>query len=264
MRTKRLRRSVSYLLRRSPIRSFTSASSAESQHDRQPVTTMVISLTSSLLLVGTATGLIHSYDIASHQLLRTISTHKGFSITHLTTMLKPPDLVGHVSLSLNVGSLADSRESLPGRPIVSFQRMRDPKQRDAHEVTMMLPSTKTVCEYVPRRGHSAELMLHIQKKPEAFFSYPEEEMLRDYSVFVQTPDTGTQASGLSLQSRVMELEGEVQKLREQLGKAKSINDTMWETVVRNVIVEGKGKSKEINDSMDVDEGGTGGERMRDR
>lgn len=52
-----------------------------------------------------------------------------------------------------------------------------------------------------------------------------------------------------------ELEAEVQKLRQQLGRAKGINDAMWETVVRKVIVEGKGKgkTKEGVDSMDVDE-----------
>ncbi|KAG1741210.1 hypothetical protein EDD22DRAFT_959097 [Suillus occidentalis] len=43
----------------------------------QPITVLTISLTSSLLLVGTATGLIHIYDIASHQLLRTISAQQG-------------------------------------------------------------------------------------------------------------------------------------------------------------------------------------------
>ena len=100
--------------------------------------------------------------------------------------------------------------------------------------------------------------LCVQKIPEAFFDYPEEEMLRDHSFFVQTPETGVQASGLSTQGRVTELEAEVQKLKEQLGKAKSINDTMWETVVRKVITEGSGKNKENkekHDSMDVDEKG---------
>ena len=69
--------------------------------------------------------------------------------------------------------------------------------------------------------------------------------MRDYSAFVQNPDSGgAQASGVSLQSRVIELEAEIQKLRDQLGKAKSINDTMWDTVVRKVIVEGTGKGKD--------------------
>ena len=31
------------------------------------------------------------------------------------------------------------------------------------------------------------------------------------------------------------------KLREQLSKAKGINDTMWETVVQRMVNEGKGK-----------------------
>jgi pre-rRNA-processing protein IPI3 len=90
--------------------------------------------------VGTATGLAHLHDIASHQLLRTISTHKGMSISHLaTTMLKPPDLIGHVSLSLKVGSFSDAKDVIPVRPVVPFYRVKDAKARDAHEVMMMLP-----------------------------------------------------------------------------------------------------------------------------
>ena len=110
----------------------------------QPVTALCISLNGSLLLVGTVTGLIHVYDIASHQLLRTISTHKGLSISFLATMLKPPDLVGHISLSLNVASVADARDVMPVRPVSAFHRMKDINARELHEVPMMLPITSEV------------------------------------------------------------------------------------------------------------------------
>lgn len=110
----------------------------------QPVTVLCISLNGSLLLVGTATGLIHVYDIASHQLLRTISTHKGLSISFLATMLKPPDLVGHIGLSLNVVSMADARDVMPVRPVAAFHRMKDVNARELHEVSMMLPITSEV------------------------------------------------------------------------------------------------------------------------
>ncbi|EKM49939.1 uncharacterized protein PHACADRAFT_166518 [Phanerochaete carnosa HHB-10118-sp] len=193
----------------------------------QPVMSMTISLTSSLLLVGTASGLVHSYDIASHQLLRTISTHKGLSIAHLQTMLKPPDLVGHVSLSLSAGNPADSRDTIPVRTVAPFQRMRDPKMREAHEVAVMLPPSLTWV---------------LQKPVPAFFDYPVDELLRDHASFV--PTSGVQPSGVSLQTRVSELESEVVRLREQLGRAKSINDTMWETVVQRVVAESREKAQE--------------------
>ena len=106
---------------------------------RQPIITMTISLTGASLLVGTDDGIINIYDILSHQLLRTISSHKGMSITYLKTMIKPVDLVGHISLSLNVGTRLDTKDIIPVRPVAPFQRMKDAKIRDAHEVTMMLP-----------------------------------------------------------------------------------------------------------------------------
>ena len=100
--------------------------------DEQPVTTIQGVLD------------IHVYDIASHQLLRTISTHKGLSISFLATMLKPPDLVGHISLSLNVASVTDARNVMPVRPVAAFHRMKDANARELHEVSMMLPITSEV------------------------------------------------------------------------------------------------------------------------
>lgn len=209
----------------------------------QPVTSMTISLTSSLLLVGTAGGLVHVYDIASHQLLRTFTTHKGLTIAHLQTMLKPPDLVGHVSLALGAGGPADTRDAIPVRPVAPFQRMRDPKARDAHEVAVMLAPSRS-------------------KPPPAFFAYGMDELLRDHASFVQ-PAGAAQQGGVPLQTRVAELESEVARLREQLGKAKSINDTMWEAVVQRVVAEGKEKARE--GAMEVDaeeEGAARGKRQK--
>ena len=80
------------------------------------------------------------YDTGTHQLLRSISTHKGLAIQYLETMLKPPDLVGHVSFSLG----AEARETIPPRPVAAFQRMKDAKGREAHEVALLLPPTQTV------------------------------------------------------------------------------------------------------------------------
>ncbi|KAL4245549.1 Pre-rRNA-processing protein IPI3 [Abortiporus biennis] len=204
----------------------------------EPISCMTISLTSTVLIVGTTTGMIHLYDVASHQLLRSIATHKGYSITYLMSMLKPPDLVGHINLSLSSGNSADSRDSIPVRPVAAFQKMKDPKARELHEVSMMLPILPS-------------------KPTHSFFSYSTEELIRDHAVFVQPAgtDSGPQ-SAVSLQTRVSELESEVSRLREQLGKAKGINDTMWETVVQKLVMEGKSKEKGdgSNIPMDEDEG----------
>lgn len=105
---------------------------------------MTFSLTGSSLLVGTEGGLIHLYDVASHQLLRTISSHKGGTITFLRSVLKPIDLVGHVSFSLQVNGMTDAKDVIPVRPIQPFQRIKDTNLRDAHEVTIMLPAAPTV------------------------------------------------------------------------------------------------------------------------
>ncbi|KAI0766912.1 WD40 repeat-like protein [Trametes elegans] len=214
----------------------------------EPVTAMTISLSGSMLLAGTASGLIHIYDIASHQSLRTVSSHKGMSITHLSTMLRPPDLIGHVTLSLSAGSAGDTRENIPVRPVVAFQRIRDAKAREAHEVSLLLP--------------------HNSTPTGSFFSYGREELIRDHAFFVQPAAAGAEAAGVSLQTRVSELESEVTRLREQLGKAKGINDVMWESVVQRLVAEGREKGSEkgqdIGAAMDEDNTTTqpGGRRRK--
>jgi pre-rRNA-processing protein IPI3 len=108
---------------------------------REPITALCLSLTGAMLLAGTAVGNVHVYDVPSHQLLRTINAHSGpgLAVTHLTTLLKPPDLVGHVRLD------GDKDGRIPVRPIMPFQRMREARPREAHEVTMMLPHAQKVC-----------------------------------------------------------------------------------------------------------------------
>jgi pre-rRNA-processing protein IPI3 len=96
--------------------------------------------------VGTATGLIHIYNVASHQ-LRTISAHKEMSISHLPSTLKPLDLVGHTSLSFNLGSSADANghhSYAPCDAVSPHHRMKDSKTREGHEVAMMLPVQEEV------------------------------------------------------------------------------------------------------------------------
>ncbi|KAJ7623486.1 WD40 repeat-like protein [Roridomyces roridus] len=177
----------------------------------EPVVSMSISLTSTLLLAGTSTGLIHVYDIPSHQLLRSISTHKA------------PDLIGHVSLSIHAGQ-SSLTDTIPVRHVAPFQRMRDAKSREAHDITMILPSQDTLYE-------------------DEGSIYTDEVLLRDHDFFVQ-PTAASGGDAVSLQSKANELESEVGRLREQLAKAKGVNDVMWETVVQKVVGQNKEKEED--------------------
>ncbi|KAH8832482.1 WD40-repeat-containing domain protein [Flagelloscypha sp. PMI_526] len=208
----------------------------------EPVTALVISLTGSLLLVGTSIGLIHVYDIPSSQRLRTISSHKGTPITYLKTLPKPLDLIGHVSLSLipPSSSSADGiKDIVPTKPILPFQRIKDSKAREAHEISVLLPSKD---------------VWSIVEEDEQYYA-GSEEMLQDYAFFVGSgsPMNGTATEVADTrkvgETRVKELEQEVEYLRKQLGKAKGINDAMWEGVVRDVVnrrQQGDGKESEID------------------
>jgi len=200
-----------------------------------------------MLLAGTALGNVHVYDVPSHQLLRTIKAHPGpgLAVTHLTTLLTPPDLVGHVRLD------GDKDGGIPVRPVVPFQRMREARPREAHEVTMMLPHVQKVCSCLPgpkKNTPVQALFLRQATTHDSVTAYPREELLRDWKFFAQ-PRSGHAAAEHSaendaltaarLDGHTAELEEEVARLKTQLARAKGINDVMWETFVQNVAAQGK-------------------------
>lgn len=80
------------------------------------------------------------------------------------------------------------------------------------------------------------------------------QFLQDYAFFVQLSDTTGEigTSSLPLQSQVTSLEAEVLHLREQLAKAKGVNDVMWETVVQKVIPLANSKDKKAATTGDDD------------
>ena len=199
---------------------------------------MTISLTGSSLLVGTEGGLIQLYDVASHQLLRTISSHKGGAIKFLRSILKPIDLVGHVSLNLHVNGATDAKDVIPVRPVLPFQRIKDVKLRDTHEVTIMLPAMRSVSNL---SSSTSRNFIMFCSQPHDL-EYSEQELLEDFAFFVHGRNAELEGAPASTNARMEELEVEVAKLKEQLGKAKAINDTMWQSVVHKLMENGEQSS----------------------
>lgn len=60
--------------------------------------------------------------------------------------------------------------------------------------------------------------------------------------------------------KISELEAQVAQLKEQLGKAKGINDAMWDSVVQHVMTGENGKQDKIESTED----GGGDSRRRKR
>jgi pre-rRNA-processing protein IPI3 len=72
-------------------------------------------------------------------------------------------------------------------------------------------------------------------------SYLADELLRDQAFFLRsnnTSDTSSDDASI-LRNRVADLESEIQQIKAQLGKAKGINDAMWDNVVQRVIFNEK-------------------------
>jgi pre-rRNA-processing protein IPI3 len=112
-------------------------------------------MTGTLLLAGTSRGQVHVFDVSSHQLLRSFSPAGAaaaagagagatMAVTFLRAGLRPPDLVGHVSLDTG-GATRGTPEIVP-RTVVPFQRTRDARAREKHEVWVVPPPTPlSVC-----------------------------------------------------------------------------------------------------------------------
>jgi pre-rRNA-processing protein IPI3 len=237
------------------------------------VTALALSMTGTLLLAGTTRGQVHVFDVSSHQLLRTFAPAGAaaaaaggagptMAVTFLRAGLRPPDLIGHVSLGGAAGGTARGTLELAPRTVVPFQRTRDARTREKHEVWMALPPAPLS---VRRPGACRDVHgnadRHVQSAP---LEYTEDELLRDRTAFlggapvlVASAGAGAAAGGpVVLQGRVNELEAEVARLRAQLGRAKGVNDAMWGVVVKKVA----GVETETGSSMDAV--GDGDERRR--
>ncbi|KIR35058.1 pre-rRNA-processing protein IPI3 [Cryptococcus deuterogattii MMRL2647] len=92
------------------------------------VTSLALSLSSTHLLVGTSAGNIQIHSLPSHQHLRTLSPHAG-PVTHLSTLLRPTDLVG------SVGAKSDE---IPIMEIKPLERLKSRAPREYHEPTILL------------------------------------------------------------------------------------------------------------------------------
>lgn len=69
--------------------------------------------------------------------------------------------------------------------------------------------------------------------------YLEQELLEDHTFFIRGQAAVLGGAPASVNARAEELEVEVAKLKEQLGKAKAINDTMWQSVVHKLMEDGE-------------------------
>jgi pre-rRNA-processing protein IPI3 len=98
--------------------------------------------------------------------------------------------------------------------------------------------------------------------------YPLEEMLRDHAFFVHPASNGSTTSNTaqSLQTRITALETEVADLKDQLGRAKGVNDMMWETVVKRVVDAATAAKADHDEQthMSVDEDSLEEQRSRKR
>ena len=80
-------------------------------------------------------------------------------------------------------------------------------------------------------------------------SYLADELLCDQAFFLWSNNTSdASADDVSiLRNRVADLESEIQQIKAQLGKAKGINDAMWDNVVQRVIFNEKVSSEEVGE-----------------
>ena len=158
---------------------------------------MALSLSSSQLLIGTKAGDIHIHALPSHQHLRTISAHaQTGAISHISTMLCPPDLVGRPFRA----------DEWAVMEIRNLERMRVGRAaKDAQEVVVVLPGASGNFAAVDAlRGHGAELQVQLGGRGRV--ERQEEE------------DTAA-------------LQAEVKRLRAALGRAVKLNEKMWNGVV---------------------------------
>ncbi|KAL7415935.1 WD40-repeat-containing domain protein [Mrakia frigida] len=185
------------------------------------ITTLSLSLSTSHLLLGTSTGQIHIHSLPSLQHLRTLSpaAHKSCPITHISTLLRPSDLHGHVSLgSVGSGDAGDEKWAI--KTVGTLERMRvGRREREKHEVGWMMGEVDDIFSLLPLTA------------PFALTSTNSSSSHTTSTVAPSSSTPSSTADATSSATQISSLEGEVARLKADLAKAKALNDKMWEGVV---------------------------------
>lgn len=197
---------------------------------------MGLSLTSRLL-VGTPGAEVKIFDSNSLQLLKTIRTTQSpspFPVTFLCALAKPPDLIGNAQLSLNGNQ---GEEATPVRPVMPFGRARDVKGK-GREVSIVLPYQPV---RISRFKAKPILITGIVQNNRRIVYNP----MEDYTVLSSQRNMSTtdrDQKQHNSEARIEQLASEVEDLKRQLDKARSINDAMWENLVQATLVKSKRSS----------------------
>lgn len=169
---------------------------------KESITSLALSLSSTHLLVGTSAGTIQIHSLPSHQHLRTLSPHAG-PVTHLSTLLRPADLVG---------SVGAKSEEIPIMEIKPLDRLKHRSPQESHELTVLLrPSTST--------SYPASLLSDLRLPPRA----PLTKLGgRQQAVVGNAGTTGEQMERLLAENK---------RLKAAFDRAEKINEKLWDKVM---------------------------------
>ncbi|OXH30883.1 pre-rRNA-processing protein IPI3 [Cryptococcus neoformans] len=169
---------------------------------KESITSLALSLSSTHLLVGTSAGTIQIHSLPSHQHLRTLSPHAG-PVTHLSTLLRPADLVG---------SVGAKSEEIPIMEIRPLDRLKLRSPQESHEPTVLLrPSTST--------SYPASLLSDLRLPPRA----PLTKLGgRQQAVVGNAGTTGEQMERLLAENK---------RLKAAFDRAEKMNEKLWDKVM---------------------------------
>ncbi|WWC64154.1 uncharacterized protein I303_106762 [Kwoniella dejecticola CBS 10117] len=194
------------------ISTSTSASTSTSESKvKISITSMTLSISSTTLLIGCSDGTIHLYSLPSHQHLRTLSSHSG-PITHLSTLLKPVDLLISGGGSSSSGGVKGKvLEEYPIMEIKNFERMKSQNVKTNHNITIKLPQH----HHNATTNSTSSLLSQLDDlRPKR----------------AQSIGVGAQTQGVE-QAQLESLLEENKRLKSSLERASQINEKMWNGII---------------------------------
>ncbi|WWC73216.1 uncharacterized protein I206_107182 [Kwoniella pini CBS 10737] len=188
----------------------------EKEKDKKiKITSMTLSISSTNLILGFSNGQINLYSLPSHQHLRTLSSHSN-SITHLSTLLKPLDLIKSNNSNGGAGGGGNNGngkllEEYSIFEIKSFERIKSQNVKLNHNITIKLSQNTNY-------NNTLSTNLLLNKLDE----------LRPKSI----KSIGSNGNTQNIEQNQLEaLLEENKRLRTSLEKASKINEKMWNGII---------------------------------
>ncbi|CAG8465532.1 2341_t:CDS:2 [Ambispora gerdemannii] len=190
------------------------------------ITAITLSYDSTILLSASEDGTVLIWDIASRQMLKTFTYHKG-PVTNLSVFLKPPELS-------TIGSSVTASNKIPIPHISPFKKVQ---QQSSFPDRLLENSDDVVTVLLNSSNENIDSFIGSDINSQASILSTEYHDIENAKLSLK--DLQSRDTAVTLNSRISELQFELLRIHEHYQRVKGLHDEMYQGLVEEFMRQRK-------------------------